>query len=336
MPRDNRAWFAWGIAASFPAIVGRNPWVLAELLVIVLVVRAICGGGEGYAWLVRIVAVFVSIGVIFNLLTVHTGDRTFATIPDAVPIIGGDLTLNALVFGIASGLAIFVIVLVWSQVGHHLNWTDIMRQTPPRLAPIAAAGSVAWAWLPAMRRSVRDIREAQRSRGWQASRARDLPGLIVPVLAGGLERSIVTAEVLETRGFGGRVQHRQTGPRSLLRPGTILALVAGAYCFATGLLPAALTLLVLAVVALTIDARLPGSVTVTSRLRDTPWTRADTVTTAASLLSLALVLARYTTTREALWFEPYPVLEIPTADLFALTALLPLFAPAILAVLEQP
>lgn len=335
MQFDNRAWIAWGIAASLPAMIGRNPFVLAELLIIVFVVRLVCASDQSWSWVSRIIAIFVTISVGFNALTVHSGDRELARLPDDLPIVGGPITLNAIAYGIVSGLAIFVIVLTWTLVAAHLNWTSLMHQVPARFADIAVAGSVAWAYLPSMRHTLGEIRETQISRGWEARRVRDLPALIVPLLAGGLERSLVTAEVLETRGFGGAKSHTRSGWSGFRMISGLVCLVSGIYCLAVGMTIVAIALGLVGALALAIEARIIPEVTRPTTLRDSAWSRYDTMCTAAAALALMIVLSSYVRSASSLAFNPYPVLQLPQVDLVLMAGLLLLFAPAVVAVLAE-
>lgn len=335
MQLDNRAWLIWGIAASMPAMIGRNPFVLVELLFIVGAVRYVCSSDQSWSWVTRIVAIFVAISVFFNALTVRSGDRAIARIPDGIPIIGGPVTLNAIVYGIVSGLTIFVIVLTWTQVAAHLNWTSLMRQVPMRFTDIAVAGSVAWAYLPSMRRTLGETRETQISRGWEAKRVRDLPALIVPLLAGGLERSLVTAEVLETRGFGGSQVRVRSGWSGLRMISGLVCLVSGTYCLSVGFTAATLALGLIGTIVLAIDARSDPRIDHPTRLHESTWSRRDSICTASAFFSLMIVLLSFFWSKSSLAFNPYPVLELPKADLLLMAGLLVLFSPAVLFLVPQ-
>ena len=77
-----------------------------------------------------------------------------------------------------------------------------MRLLPERMAALAVAGSVAWSYLPRTTAALTEIREAQMARGYRPRGIRDAAPLVVPLLAGGLERAMITAEALEARAFG--------------------------------------------------------------------------------------------------------------------------------------
>ena len=77
-----------------------------------------------------------------------------------------------------------------------------MRLLPERMAALAVAGSVAWSYLPRTTAALVEIREAQMARGYRPRGIRDAAPLVIPLLAGGLERAMITAEALEARAFG--------------------------------------------------------------------------------------------------------------------------------------
>jgi energy-coupling factor transport system permease protein len=328
MSLDSRTWLVWGIAASFPALVSRNPFLLVELLVIVLMIRMLVHVPGEWNWIIRIATVFAAISILFNVLTVHSGDKVISSLPSGWPIVGGDLTWNALIYGAVSGVAILLMVLIWTLVAAHLHWTELLHHVPGKLAPLAVAGSVAWSYLPRMQETLQDIRESQRSRGYQENRVRDLPAIIVPLLAGGLERALMTAEVLETRGFGGSpVSRRGLAPALRLVAGLVL-LTTAAYCLMTGQVWAAIILAGSGGVLLLLEFRQQPETSPVTRFRITRLSRYDRFCLIACGGSMILLIVRLAINDTAFAFNPYPELSMPLADPVALASLLLLFVPA--------
>lgn len=328
---DSRAWLLWGLAAMIPLLVARHPLVVLELLVIVLAVRAVWGGQatQNWRWIVRVAAVFMVIGVVFNVLTVHAGDQVIATIPDAIPLLGGSITLNALAYGIISGVTVLVLILVGTTVAAGIVWADVMRTLPPRLAPLAIAGSVAWSFLPSTANAFREIRESQAARGHRIRGVRDLPPLVVPLLGGGLERAMTMSEALEARGFGSAIS--ASPARSWSRWVLVGALGAGmlaAYAFAVGKGALALGGMLACALLMLLVLRGGHPEIVPTRYREAAWHAADWLVAACAVVALALFLWRRWAVPEAAVFNPYPDLAWPTTDLLMLLGLAPLLAPA--------
>jgi energy-coupling factor transport system permease protein len=332
-PLDPRAWLLWGAAATLPPLVGRNPFVLAATLLAVVGVRAAWGasGVVGWGGIVRLAALFAAVGVLFNLLTVHVGERVLVRLPEALPVAGGPLTLNALVYGLLSGAAVLTLVLVGTTLGAVLDGPALLRLLPSRLTAVAVAGSVAWAFVPQTAVAFRQIREAQAARGHRLRGARDLVPLLVPLLGGGLERALTLAEALESRAFGAPLG--ATAAPSPLR--SVLAALAlaggavGAYLLAAGWPLPALATLAAAALALAAAVRDPdrGALRRT-RYRPPRWDRSARALAATAALALAAEVAVLALDPAAFAYEPYPRLVAPRVDLPLLAALGLLLAPA--------
>ncbi|MDQ4100530.1 MAG: energy-coupling factor transporter transmembrane protein EcfT [Chloroflexota bacterium] len=341
-PLDVRVWLLWAAVASIPPLIGRNPFVIAEVLLMIVSVRAAwmpVAPQRFASWqaIVRIVLVVTTVGVLFNVVTVHSGDQVLVRVPESVPIAGGPITLNALVFGLLSGGALVALVLIGTTAGALLDWPELMRVLPERAAPVAVAGSVTWALLPGTTTAWREIREAQAARGHCARGVRDLPTLLVPLLDGGLERALTMAEVLEARGFGaepdvstgGGTQVRWRGAAFI---GGLAAAALAAYAIAVGLGWLAVAAAGAAVTAILLA--LQGSAEPRrrrTRYRSHQWSRGDGVVAGCVLVALAVTLVRSVTAPAGLHYDPYPSVRWPAVDLLLLVALALLLAPALIA-----
>lgn len=333
---DPRAWLLWAIAAMVPALVGRNPWPLAATLIAVLGVwGATSTGDAAMRWrpLLRLAMAFAVLSVIFNVLTAHVGDQVFGELPGAWPIVGGPLTQNALLYGLLSAVAILTLVVAGATIGANLDWSLTMRLLPERLAALSAAGSIAWTYLPRTVTALGEIREAQMARGFRPRGLRDALPLAVPLLAGGLERAMITAEALEARAFGATFS-----PTAWLRPGQavllglgLLTAVTGAFCLALNQLAAAAVLLGFAAVTLILALRTDTSAGHSlrrTRYRDPVWETAEWVVSGASLVVLIVEIGTLLLDPAAFHYEPYPSITAPGINLPLLTALALLLAPA--------
>ena len=336
-PLDPRAWLLWAIAASLPPLLGRNPWPLAATTLAVLGVWAAWGAGAAAGrWrpLMRLALVFGAVSVLFNLLTAHLGDRVIGHLPEAWPIVGGPLTVNSLLYGLLGAVAIFALVAVSATLGATLDWSAMMRLLPERMAPLAVGGSIAWAYLPRTVVAFAEIREAQMARGYRPRGLRDVGPLVMPLLAGGLERSMMTAEALEARAFGAPL-----APELVSRPWQVVALVAGliaamtgAFCLALGQLAAAGLLLASAAgtIAAGLVTRCPtGASLRRTRYRDPVWERPEWIVSGSAAAVLIVELVILAVAPGAFRYEPYPSMTAPAIDLVLLAALALLLAPAV-------
>ena len=335
-PLDPRAWIIWTVAANVPPLVGRNPWPLAATLLATLGVwGAWSVGAAGARWrpLLRLAFVFGAVSVLFNVLTAHIGDRAIGALPEAWPVIGGVLTLNALIYGLLSAMAIFALVTVSATLGATLDWSATMRLLPERMAALAVAGSVAWSYLPRTAAALAEIREAQMARGYRPRGIRDAAPLVIPLLAGGLERSMITAEALEARAFGAPLAPELT-PRPWQVASLLVGLVAaltGAFCLAVGQLAVAGGLLAVAAASLVVGLftrRGDQPHLRRTRYRDPIWERPEWIVSGAALAVVTVEIAVLFLDPAAFRYEPYPSLTPPAISLPLLVTLGLLLAPA--------
>jgi len=335
MRLDPRAWLLWWTAASIPALIGRNPFMLLTVLTAILVVRSTMQPANPIvsAGVMRLFVLFVGISVLFNALTVHAGDRELVSLPDWVPVAGGSLTLNAVFYGLLSALALLSLVLAGLTVAENIDWATALRLIPDAFLSVGAASSIAFAFFPQMLASFRELREARLLRGAPVTSPRDYASLIAPVLSTGLDRAITLSELLEVRSFGASSRSRaQNHAKPLIIPGSIVLLVIAVYLFSTGELRYALLTGMCAVVLLCV--LVAGKKThrqVRTRYRDVVWSHSDTIVAVGAALALFSVVLTMLFEPDGVRYEPYPEVDWPSAQIPLLLGLSALICPALLA-----
>lgn len=310
-------------------LMGRNPFALLSVLLAVLAVREALPPDAriGWSWIVRLGVFFAALSVVFNMLTVRAGDRVIGTIPGWAPLIDGNLTLNSVVFGLLSGLAVLTLVLIGITLAAVLDWSAVLRLLPQSLTGVGVAGSVAFSFFPQMVVSYREIVDAQAMRGDELRGPRDYLNLAPLLLAGGIERAVTMSELLESRGFGGAPAPNRQRAHALAPALGLSALCIAAYLFAVGESMAALigALLGGGMMALTFWFGRSSEVRRT-KYRSLVWQRGDWVVLAgAGMAAASTLLADSSVIR----YEPYPTLEPPIASVPLTIGLLGLLAPAI-------
>lgn len=323
------AWLLWFLGAATLPLVTRNPFYLALNLAVVMVVQLArpASGGAARAWrlFAYVGSVAAAFAVGFNVLTVHVGDRVFAELPDWLPIAGGPLTINALVYGLSTALAISALLFAAATFNSAVRHADLIRLLPNSFARLGVAGSIAIAFVPQMIAAGRDIYDAQRARGVPFRSARDATGLLIPLLATGMERAVALSEALETRGFGhSAIIVRPSAWRPAGFAAAALLLLAALALLALGRLGLALLTIVAALAVAFLASPKRGARR--SRYRPIVWNSASWLVAIGAagppmlfLLSLAAGLD--------LRFEPFPRLEAPSFSPFAALTL-GLLAPA--------
>ncbi len=333
---DTRTWLMWGVACMLPLLVSRNPWITIELAIVVTVVRAVAvpaSAGNRTRWFIRLAAIMALVGAAFNVMTVRAGDIVLLELPASWPVVGGAWTLNALVYGLVGGFTLFVLVLVGMTTAILIRWMDLFQILPKRLAPIAVTGSVAWGFLPQTALAWQNIQETMAMRGHRVRGVKDFLPIVVPLLAGGLERSLTMAEALEARGFGSPANPARRRS-AFLSP---IALVVGLAGMATAIFLIAVgrtadggLILMAAILALIVASRLaPVSGPPITSYAERRLTSADLVVMLASLVAIVATLVWVWWMPASLTLVFYPSLTWPDPVPLLLLALSGLLVPAL-------
>ncbi|MDQ6713848.1 MAG: energy-coupling factor transporter transmembrane protein EcfT [Candidatus Dormibacteraeota bacterium] len=239
MNRHPLAWGMWTIAALAAAFIGRNPYLQALLLLVVInVYLPYRGRGRAGTWKFGLALALVPI--VFSAALSRFGQHVLFTLP-AIPVIGGRWTLDAVAFGASTGLALLLTVAVFAVLQTAVRSADFVAILPRPLYRAGTTVALALAFAPKTFGAFRAIREARQLRG-QRTGWRSAPALLLPLLLTTLERALQYGESLDARGFGsGRRSRyrplRWTAPDMLVVIASVGALVAIALLPAPGYYP---------------------------------------------------------------------------------------------------
>ncbi len=325
-------WLLWSLAAMFVVITTRNPLYLALASAAFVAVylamgrRSVAGAAWGAVLRIGLAVAFLNIA--FNLLTVHAGDRVVTRLPSEIPIFGGAITLNALVYGVVSAVVLLDLLLIAAIFSTAVSRAALLRLLPGQFAALGVAGIVALSFLPQMLRALTEVREAQAARGFRVRSVRDLPPLVVPILHLGLERAFDLAEAMESRAFGSAVAAAPSR-RAFVALGLALTVCAVVFA-ALGNFPVALPFGLAALVVLW-KVTAPQA-TARGRYRPLNWERVDGLLLVTSALAIALHGASLVLLPDVLAYYPYPRLTAPLFALWPGIASLLLVVPALVGV----
>jgi energy-coupling factor transport system permease protein len=309
------SWVAWLIAAAVPAFSVRNPLYLAVVLGAAWIVYAALGRatsvGSSWGSVVKIGVFFFALAIPFNALANHMGRIILFRLPASWPLVGGPITLEAIIAGAANGLALLTILVVFAAFNAVVDHYQLLRATPAFLFQAGVIMSIAITFVPQMVLSAREIRQAQRIRGHRFRGVRDLLPLIIPLLANGLERAIQLAEAMEARGFGSSVDpmpHRWARVAQTGLLVALLALMGGLFTVAAFPEQSGWGWVLAGVGAAGMMAilGLKGREVRRTRYRRLVWTWRDTSVVIASAVVLAVVVAAKLTMPEVLTYSPFP------------------------------
>jgi len=308
----------------------RNPLYAILLLLIVTLVSAICAPDQNRRAMLlpfRFAATAVPLAALFNALTAHLGDTVLLRLPDWLPLLGGPLTLESLLFGATNGLVLTAIFGGFTLFNRATPVRDLVQLAPRAFHEAGVVLSIALTFVPQTTRSLARIREAQAVRGHRVRGLRDWLPIVVPLLVSGLEHSMGLAEAMVARGYGAVSDRAQPLRSQALLALGLLMLLGGwlAWLF----MPwkrAALSGMIAGAGLILAVLRLAGRAAPRTAYRPRRWSGRDTLTVLGCGLALAVVLLPLPG-RATLAYAPYPRLSLPPFDPLVGLGLLGLLAP---------
>ncbi|MGG5261109.1 CbiQ family ECF transporter T component [Phycicoccus avicenniae] len=339
------AWWGWAVGLAVAASTTTNPLVLLLALAVAALVVAARRGSSPWArafrlylWLgLAIIVVRLVLHVLVGLKfgTVRVLPLPEATLPSwAAGIqLGGDVYLEGLLSAATLGLRLAVIIACIGAANALANPKRLLRSMPSALHEIGAAVVVSVSVAPQLAESVQRVRRARRLRGDTGRGLRAVRRIALPVLEDTLERSLLLAAAMDSRGYGrsGAAPARERRVTGAVTFVGLLASAVGLYGVLDASTPAVLgtpTLLVgLGLSAL--GLWLGGRHVVTSTYRPDPWRGAEWLTLGCGVVAAVALTVVSRTTPDALVL-PLEPLAVPALPLLAVAGLLVAALPAFL------
>lgn len=340
------AWLTWTVSASALALLTRNPLYIALIAMSAWLTLTVTSEGSAHAsqWrgLLKLGLFIWALTIPFNVLMIHAGQYVLFRLPRAWPLVGGNITLEALLSGAVSGFALWTLLLIFASLNVAADTSQLLRFMPGALHQVGMVASIALTFVPQMLASAQEIREAQMIRGHRFRGWRDLLPLFVPLLTTSLERAIQLAESMESRGYGGREtvtsQREQARQRVALFLGLALAL-----CGLVGrsYWPQRLwmgNLLVLMAIFLVLSVlRAVGRQVQRSRYLREVWEASDSAVVLFCAIALALPLIVRAGDKLSLTYYPFPPYGLaPEFNLWTGAAISLLSMPALMQMFRWP
>lgn len=198
-------WLIWlGVVLGSLSIT-RNPLYLTLILLclasIIITVRPHSHASPVPISLLKFAIIITIISALFNALMSHVGNTVLFVLPNAIPFFGGNITLEALVFGALNGLVLSGLFTAFTILNMVIPTRSLVRLIPRAFYPIAIVISIAITFVPSSLRQLEQIRQAQAIRGHKMKYWQDWLPLLIPLLIGSLERALQLAESMTARGF---------------------------------------------------------------------------------------------------------------------------------------
>ena len=223
-------WILWLAAAMTFLLTTRNPFYIVVMLAgLFSLGKRLAKDRNINPWVfpnLRFLMTMILLSTLINGLFSHSGNTVLFTIPHSWPLIGGDITVESLVYGAVNGLVIGTLYLLFNILNLALNTKQITRLIPRAFHPIAVVITIALTFFPSIQQRAREIKEAQMIRGNPMKKISDWIPIMIPLLVTSLENAILLAESMTARGF-----HKQTDLQS---PRALVSLILAAFLIFSG------------------------------------------------------------------------------------------------------
>lgn len=331
----NNPWgsLAWGLSTLVVISTTRNPFYLGLFFAALALLErwsAAQSNGQPSAMPfspLKISLLIVPSAALFNALLSPYGDTTLLVLPFRLPPLSDRLTLEGLLYGGINGLALATIVLVFALLQRALAVATLLRLIPRAFYPLAIVTSIALTFLPSTRRQLEQIIEAQRIRGRTLTKPGDFLPLIVPLLSGGLERSLQLAEAMTARGWVGEESQKAGRGRIPLLVGLLLSALSVVFGARQELARLAPFLLGGGLATTSLTLWWAGRARPRHPVRRYPWRLSDRVSFGLSVVAIAVwIFLLPATARETLFYQPYPRVAVPPFDCRVMALLLSIAA----------
>jgi energy-coupling factor transport system permease protein len=283
------AWWVWAIGLAVAVSRTTNPLLLVLVLVVLgLVVgsrRTQAPWARAFKYYLALAGVIIVIRIVFRVVfaaPVSLGDHVLLDLPTlhtpgwyaGIQVLG-PVTLEAVLAAAVDGLRLGTLMCCIGAANALANPRRALRVLPGALYELGIILVVAISVAPQLVESIQRVRSARRLRAGSEKGLRALGGILMPVLEDALDRSLLLAAAMDSRGYGR--QGTDTPRTRRLTAGLLIAgllgLCAGAYGLLDGSAPSLLGLPSLAVGAVLCVAGLVlGSRRVTrTTYRPDPW-----------------------------------------------------------------
>jgi energy-coupling factor transport system permease protein len=315
------AWLSWVALVMTVALSTTNPLYLALVLLAILLVAALSPRGQHGLAGFRALATFgigmLAVSVAISIINGSSGRHILFTIPGPhVPdwlgglALGGPVSAEGLVAAAIRGLAILCVLLAFAVFNGAVSPQRVLRAAPAALFHAGLVVTVGLTLLPASIEDVRRIREMRALRG-APSGVRALPGLIVPAIIGGLERSMRLAEAMEARGYASSASTARWPQTIGALSAPLLLGAAGLWYYYDRFRVLAILLAIAGVAALVAWIALAARARRTTSLRQDPLGLLDRAGVAGSLGLLAFTIVGKQAGLVDLGYNPFAGLPAP-------------------------
>lgn len=219
----------WALSLAIAAVLLYHPLALAAIGAAALLAGFGARVGASVAKALRPALLLGLPIVLMNVLVSRQGLTVFARIGDLGPFGQGDLTVEALVYGVVIALKVIVLILICALASVAIDPDELLRGCRRLSFRSALTASLALRMLPLLAADAQRLAEAQRTRPDGDARSLRRRALLLTATVGGaLDRALEVAATLETRGFAATRRASRAASRRPPRSRHDLAFLASA------------------------------------------------------------------------------------------------------------
>lgn len=216
LPRDLHpgAWWLWALGMATAASRTTNPLLLGFVIgVVALVVsarRTEAPWAKGFGAYLALGLFVISMRIVFRmLLDGQHGAHVLFTLPE-LPLpdaaagirIGGPVSLEGILAAFYDGLRLATLLICLGAANVLANPKRLLKSLPGALYEIGSAVTVALTVAPQLVESALRVRAARRLRGGAGRRTKWVEQVVIPVMTDALDRSLLLASAMDSRGYG--------------------------------------------------------------------------------------------------------------------------------------
>lgn len=193
---------AWAAALIAATLLLFHPLALIALIAGVLGTGIASGVGAQLKRTLRTAAIVGVPIVAINVLVSREGLTVFARLGDLGPFGQGDLTVEALVYGVVIALKVTLLILITTLASLTIDPEELLIGLRRVSFRSALTASLSVRMIPLLAADSTRLAEAQRTRpGGAPTGARARVNLLGAIVGGSLDRAMDVAATLELRGF---------------------------------------------------------------------------------------------------------------------------------------
>ncbi len=297
------AWWLWALGLAAAASRTTNPLLLALVVAVAGLVVAGRRGDAPWAFAFTFYlwgGLFIVLSRVLFRIVFGGGDggHVLLRLPE-IPLphqaagihLLGPVSAEYVLGGLYDGMRLATMLICLGAANALADPKRMLKAVPGALYEVGTAVVVALSVAPQLVESVLRVRRARKLRGGRQRGMRALRGIVMPVLVDALDRSLLLAAAMDSRGYGrgGRGPRRLTGV--LLIVG-LLGVCVGVYGLLDGTSPGwiGLPMLLLGLIVAGVGLPLAGRRVGRSVYRPDPWRLPETLVAGSGLAAAAVLV----------------------------------------------